>query len=571
VPRSESGENVNPVNPAPTTRLIFTADLLNGDALSFTDQPFLADLVENIRADEPLTLLVGAGVSMEAGLPSWKELVERLIASIDDDDLKYFVSKADIDIMRKAGVTVALLKRNGTVDMKLLVRQALFPTGQLFQPGPLAQAIARLAVLRKTEVRIITTNYDTILEKAIAHYRQDIKDYKDHPVQSFALEEVDEWKRCNSERIPAILHVHGLIGQDGPAKDPIVLTESEFLQTGALVRQIIAESLKDSTALLLGLSITDPNLIGPLFETKDKPGRGGRYSLSVAGKVVSESEDATNAAKYHVEAARYLLNLDLKPILLRSYSQLNQVVSDLGLAITEPDLYSTDAPEEQSLVYGIRFERSLSALYDRIGCDKEPFIPTGAAAGQITERLRDALAAPQDFLDEKAREYATAVIVEEEEHFQLCLWLRRQDPANYSLEFVGSSTFQSYEPWALQCNVDVKYNSTYAAAQAVYRGITVSTNLEPQNNAGIWKGVLAIPIRLGGSDITTVLGGDALDQLTVGALTIDSTRFVAPKDSNNEDVPAKEQGIIARLRKSDTEKLIELLYQAVPHVLALSP
>jgi SIR2-like domain len=566
---------VNPASHASTSRLIFTADLLNGDALSFTDQPFLADLVENIRADEPLTLLVGAGVSMEAGLPSWKELVERLIASVDDDDLKYFVSKADIDIMRKAGVTVALLKRNGPVDMKLLVRQALFPTGQIFQPGPLAQAIARLAVLRETEVRIITTNYDTILEKAIEHYKQDIKHYKCHPVESFALEEIGEWKRCNRERIPAVLHVHGLIGQDGLAKDPIVLTESEFLQSGASVRQVIAESLKDSMALLLGLSITDPNLIGPLFETKDKPLRSGRYSLSITGKVVSESEDPTNAAKYHVEAARYLLNLDLKPILLRSYSQLNQVVSDLGLAITEPDLYSTDAPEEQSLIYGIRFERSLSALYDRIGCNKEPFIPTGEAAGQITQRLRDALAAPQAFLDEKNREYATALIPEEEEHFQLCLWLRRQDRANsppsYSLELVGSSTFQSYEPWALQCNVDIKYNSTYAAAQAVYRGITVSTNLEPQNNAGIWKGVLAIPIRLGGSNITTVLGGDALDQLTVGALTIDSTRFVAPKNSNNEDVPIKEQGIIARLRKADTETLIELLYKAVPCVLALSP
>jgi hypothetical protein len=328
-------------------------------------------------------------------------------------------------------------------------------------------------------------------------------------------------------------------------------------------------------ALLLGLSITDPNLIGPLFETKDKPRRGGRYSLSITGKVVSESEDPTNAAKYHVEAARYLLNLDLKPILLRSYSQLNQVVSDLGLAIVEPDLYSTHAPEEQSLIYGIRFERSLSALYDRIGCDKEPFIPTGEAAGQITQRLRSALAAPRAFLDEKIREYATAAISEEEEHFQLCLWLRRPDRANnqpsYSLELVGSSTFHSYEPWALQCNVDIKYNSTYAAAQAVYRGITVSTNLEPQNNAGIWKGVLAIPIRLGGSNVTTVLGGDALDQLTVGALTIDSTRFVAPKASNNEDVPIKEQGIIARLRKGDTETLIELLYKAVPYVLGLSP
>jgi hypothetical protein len=564
---------VNPQNPPRTSRLIFLADLLNGDALSFNDQPFLADLFDNIGSDQPLTLLVGAGVSMEAGLPSWKELVDRLIAGIDDADLKYFVSEAEIDLMRRAGVAAALLERNGLVDLKLLVRNALFPTGQLFQPGPLAQAIARLAVLRKTEVRIITTNYDTILEKAIERYKDDIPQYKDHSIRSFALDDVEEWKRCNLERIPAVMHVHGLIGQEGIAKDPMVLTESEFLKTGAKVRQVIAESLADSMALLLGLSVTDPNLIGPLFETKDDPQRGGRYSLSVIGKVVNPTEDPVNAAKYNVEAARYLRNLDLKPILLKSYSQLSQIVSDLALAIEQPQRYSEAASEEDSLVYGVRFRRDLSVLYENLGCNTAPFVPTGPAAEEITQKLRAALVAPREFLQEKTREYATTLMEDEEEHFQLCLWLRQHHAAsnrpNYSLELLGSSTFYSYDPWATRCNVDIKYNSTYAAAQSVYRGITVSTNLEPQNNAGIWKGVLAIPIHLGQSTITKPLGGDALDQLTFGALTIDSTRFVAPKHSDNSDVPLSEQGIIARLRQSDTAKLIELLYRAVPQILSL--
>lgn len=89
---------MNLANSDPKSRLIFPTRLINGDPMSFNDQPFLADLVEHIRAEKPQTLFVGAGVSMEAGLPSWKELVDRLISKIGDHDLEYFVAKTDVDI-----------------------------------------------------------------------------------------------------------------------------------------------------------------------------------------------------------------------------------------------------------------------------------------------------------------------------------------------------------------------------------------------------------------------------------------------------------------------------------------
>jgi SIR2-like domain len=560
---SRRGEDREKVSPSTSSRLIYWADLVNRHTLSFTDQPFLWDLVKDIRGKKPLTLIVGAGVSMQSGLPSWGTLVSRLIDAINDDDLEYFVKNADIDLLRRAGVAVALLERHDPVDMKLLVRNALFPTNSLVGPGQLAQAIARLAVSRETEVRIVTTNYDTFLEQAIATYM-------DKKVESFSLDEKGEWIKCNGLRTPAVLHVHGLVSQEGVAKGPIVLTESEFLNNGAAVRHVIAESLRDSMALLIGLSLTDPNLVGPLYETKDAMRRGSRYSLNVVGPVVSETEDREKAAKYHVEAARYLLKLDLNPILLKSYSQLNQAVSDLGLAIREPLRYAKRPPKGQSsLLYGKRFTRALTDLYAELGCDKEPFVPTGDVSKRITCKLRAALKGPEKFLTSKIREHAPKHT--QPEHFQLCLWLRRQDRVtnkpSYSLELLGSSTFHNYEAWALRRDVKITGNSPYAAAQAVYQGLSVCTNLDPNKNAGIWKGVLAIPINLGSTSSDAVLNGIPMDQLTVGSLTLDSTLCVTNAHSDGSVVPDDELGIIGRLHKRDVDELIDRLYDAVPVVL----
>lgn len=551
------------MNQVSGSRLIYPPDLADRHCLSFTDQPYLRDLLQDIRGNQPITIVTGAGVSMESGLPSWSELVSRLISNIGDVDLEFFVKNASIDILRQAEVALALLERHDDADVNLLLRNGLYPEASIVEPGQLANAIARLVVKRTSEIRIITTNYDTLLERAIELYTED-------KVVSYTLDEVDDWRTRNLERLPAVLHVHGLVGQEGRSGGPIVLTESQFLAVGAQVRSVISESLSDSMALLVGLSITDPNLVGPLYETKDRNGDNPRYSLNVVGPVTSETEDRSKAAKYHVESARYLEKLSMKPILLKSFSQLNQAVSDLALSIAEPQRYSRRPPKgESSLIYGKRFNRTLEALYSGLGCEKNPFVPTGDASAEITGRLRAALAAPELFLTEKSKEYGVIGKIDRTEHFQLCLWLRRLDRVSgapsYSLELLGSSTFQNFEAWALRRDVEIKAASPYAAAQAVYRGLSVSTNLDRNLNGGLWKGVLAIPIRLGFD--STTLAGVPLDQLTVGALTIDSTHCVTDVHNDGQSVAESDLGIIGRLTKRDTDQLIDTLYDVVPAIL----
>jgi 3-oxoacyl-[acyl-carrier-protein] synthase III len=44
--------------------------------------PAAAELIERFAEADGVTLVVGAGVSMEASLPSWAKLVERLLRRV---------------------------------------------------------------------------------------------------------------------------------------------------------------------------------------------------------------------------------------------------------------------------------------------------------------------------------------------------------------------------------------------------------------------------------------------------------------------------------------------------------
>ena len=312
--------------------MVDAATFVESPAFSRARQGYLKLMFDAVvDSKKPITLVAGAGISMNASLPSWESLIANMTSFIADPDLRRMAEKDKSDLMRKAEIVLHLVKaENANPEEYEFVRDALYQQGRSVSPGQLAESIARLAAVRRNGLRLITTNFDNILERALwQHFDQ-------KNIRTFSLDEVADWEDWNGNDQVGVLHLHGLLRQGKSPKHPIVLSESQYLKYGARVRETIAKTLANSYSIFVGLSMADPNLVGPLYASR--PATHDRFALFVPRRLPDESYE--ESAKYAVSSAKYLeTELGLKPIFLKSYSQLNQVLSDLSLAISEPRRY----------------------------------------------------------------------------------------------------------------------------------------------------------------------------------------------------------------------------------------
>lgn len=508
-----------------SSSLISPRDLVYGHAFSAGAQSYLSSLFTDIkRAKGRLVIVAGAGVSMNAGLPSWSGLLDNMSKAINNEVLAELATTIEATNHQRRAETIVQLTKAGNPNRRTreLVLDALYIDGQKPPPGLLGLALARLVTEFGSGARLVTTNYDDLLEQALRHYNPSC------PIRSYSLDTVNDWRSLSDERGQlSVLHLHGMVRQGADALEPIIVTESHFLRYGADVHDVLSSAMQGAIVLFAGLSMTDPNLLGPLFEEASSTGSERRYALFVP-RLGIPGYEPLDCGRYAVESAKFLEEkLRLRPILLKSHSQTIQVVADLALARRTPSLYRRSGiVRAESTYYGHRYSNALSEAYTRLGIAK----PGEEPRVLLSRRLRKLAFARQGLfwlVRMAARKYHGEV--SETENLAAFLWLRRPSQAphrEYSLQLVASSAYVHWDEWSGSRVEPILESSNYTAVQALYRGRSVVRNLDSEDNGSLWRGSVAVPLILEGYRSDAELGGDSLDLLIVGALTLDSTRYV---------------------------------------------
>ena len=197
-----------------------------------TRDAFLREFPASL-ADESAGLFVGAGVSMGAGYPSWKELLQDIgeELGVDSADVSDLAALAQWHIRRSAGAT----KIRQVIRNEIAVERAI---------PEILDVVARLPLRH-----IWTTNYDRLIERAFAQINRPMDVIS--AVDDLALK-----PRAGASRL---YKMHGTVDR---LNDLVISTDDYELfhkKRGAFL-PLLQAHLSSLSMLFVGLSFTDPNV-----------------------------------------------------------------------------------------------------------------------------------------------------------------------------------------------------------------------------------------------------------------------------------------------------------------------
>lgn len=226
------------------------------------EREILLDSAQVSFREDKCSFFLGAGVSMDAGGPSWEALLRKIMRRF-----KHFGKQKDFDrIYEWCGMSPIILGRYAASNQKNLrdvseyLRRYVLYRGVNEDDSALIKAICdavqgpdkdkRIVAAGKVD-SIITYNYDDLVETALEH-------------RGIPVARIYEKSRNHRSEFP-VYHVHGLIPKESNGIIPSpILGEKEYHQMykeayhWSNVEQLHA--LDRNTCFFIGLSMTDPNL-----------------------------------------------------------------------------------------------------------------------------------------------------------------------------------------------------------------------------------------------------------------------------------------------------------------------
>lgn len=314
----------------------------------FFSRPETQAAIAYLSHEERLTLVIGAGASADAGIPTWEILVRSLLLVLPElqdpslgsdptDTAEYIIS--DQGLPAAAAMVEASLGRRRLLQE---IRRLLYDNSPT--PGRFARAVMEVALVCDL-CKVLTTNYDDLLVRAGNAY----------PGVRF-MPAVDP-RTARDPEIKPVWHLHGFIPQEfgaGDAQIPeIIFTERDYLPSGQWQEDFVKECLENSVCLFLGTSLRDPNLIQYLYlankyldrSTQNTPRHYVTFVRRIPGRESSVSIDL-EASLDSVYLRRWR-QLGLEPVTADYPSQVPQLLFEVILRkVLGPASYDSEYRNE---------------------------------------------------------------------------------------------------------------------------------------------------------------------------------------------------------------------------------
>ena len=218
---------------------------------------------------EELVLFLGAGVSKDAGIPQWNELINALLSKMIASRIK----DKDSEVLSKHLDTIIDLahqnQENSPITQMRYIKGAFSPAEYnklvhevLYSKNPksntdLLNAIATICTPQRNHIGVqgvITYNFDDLLERCL--HRQKVQ------TNTLACEDA-----ISTPDKLSIFHVHGFMPKKIDENNPnteLIFSEEDYhkVYRDAYCWSNLAQLnyLREHTCLFIGCSLTDPNL-----------------------------------------------------------------------------------------------------------------------------------------------------------------------------------------------------------------------------------------------------------------------------------------------------------------------
>jgi NAD-dependent SIR2 family protein deacetylase len=302
---------------------------LSQDSLGHTANAVHIASLQSVWRSGRLSVVAGAGVSVESGLPTWNsllrtmlaEFVRRTYAFTDEDSTARLVSDLEERLGQQSPIVYAQFIRSQFADDEFvsLVHRALYDSNSNPKPGRLCRAIARLGHHLNS---ILTFNYDDLLEQALTS----------EGYECTAIYDADLWSSASGIRV---YHPHGYLPsrRDQARHYPIVLAEadyhSQYYSPHLWSNVAISRVLLESTCLFVGTSLTDPN-IRRLLDASHREQRAKTHYIIAPSPVRKDTgtDSVIGQAVVEVFAASYQ-QLGIVPLWFDDYADIPDIVDSI--------------------------------------------------------------------------------------------------------------------------------------------------------------------------------------------------------------------------------------------------